>query len=44
VFHLLAVAADAGESAVGARGLTGPAYGGHVFWDADVFVLPALMA
>ncbi len=44
VFHLLAAAADAGDAAVGARGLTGPAYGGHVFWDADVFVLPALAA
>ena len=36
--------AGRGEAAVGARGLTGPAYGGHVFWDADVFVLPALAA
>jgi trehalose/maltose hydrolase-like predicted phosphorylase len=44
VFHLLAAAADDGEAAVGARGLTGPAYGGHVFWDADVFVLPVLAA
>ena len=44
VFHLLAAAPDCGEAAVGARGLTGPAYGGHVFWDADVFVLPALAA
>ena len=44
VFHLLSAAADSGEAAVGARGLTGPAYGGHVFWDADVFVLPALAA
>ena len=31
-----------GEAAVGARGLTGPGYAGHVFWDADVFVLPAM--
>ncbi|HVX22151.1 MAG TPA: glycosyl hydrolase family 65 protein [Acidimicrobiales bacterium] len=44
VFHLLGAAAATGESAVGARGLTGDAYGGHVFWDADVFVLPALLA
>jgi trehalose/maltose hydrolase-like predicted phosphorylase len=44
VFHLLSSAAGEGEAAVGARGLTGPAYGGHVFWDADVFVLPALAA
>ena len=44
VFHLLGAAPDDGEAAVGARGLTGSAYGGHVFWDADVFVLPALAA
>lgn len=30
------------EVAVGARGLSGGGYAGHVFWDADVFVLPAL--
>ncbi|HUI04417.1 MAG TPA: glycosyl hydrolase family 65 protein [Acidimicrobiales bacterium] len=44
VFHLLGAAAGSDESAVGARGLTGEAYAGHVFWDADVFVLPALAA
>ena len=43
-FHLLGVAPENGEATVGARGLTGPAYGGHVFWDADVFVLPDLAA
>jgi trehalose/maltose hydrolase-like predicted phosphorylase len=30
------------EAAVGARGLSGTGYSGHVFWDADVFVLPAI--
>ena len=44
VFHLLGAASGSGESAVGPRGLTGGAYSGHVFWDADVFVLPALAA
>src|SRR5262245_20495989 len=44
IFHLLASAPSAGEAAVGARGLTGTDYGGHVFWDADVFVLPVLTA
>ena len=34
----------AGEAAVGARGLTGEGYRGHVFWDTDVFVLPFLAA
>ena len=36
--------ADDGEAAVGARGLTGPGYRGHVFWDADTFILPFLAA
>ncbi len=44
VYHLLTAAADTGELAVGARGLSGSGYAGHVFWDADVFVLPALVA
>jgi len=44
LFHLMASTADTGEAAVGARGLSGPAYAGHVFWDSDVFVLPVLAA
>ena len=44
LFHLMTSVADHGEAAVGARGLTGAAYRGHVFWDADVFVLPFLAA
>ncbi|HEY3071014.1 MAG TPA: glycosyl hydrolase family 65 protein [Gaiellaceae bacterium] len=44
VFHLMASVADEGEAAVGARGLSGPGYRGHVFWDSDVFVLPFLAA
>jgi hypothetical protein len=44
LFHLLASVAAGGEAAVGARGLTGPVYAGHVFWDAEVFVLPVLAA
>ncbi len=44
LFHLMASVADEGEAAVGARGLTGGAYRGHVFWDSDVFVLPFLAA
>lgn len=44
VFHLLNAAPDVGEAAVGPRGLTGHGYAGHVFWDADVYMLPALAA
>jgi trehalose/maltose hydrolase-like predicted phosphorylase len=44
LFHLMGSVASEGEAPVGARGLSGPAYRGHVFWDADVFVLPFLAA
>jgi trehalose/maltose hydrolase-like predicted phosphorylase len=44
MFHLMTSVAASGEAAVGARGLTGTGYRGHVFWDADVFVLPFLAA
>lgn len=44
LFHLMACAGDRGEAAVGARGLSGRGYRGHVFWDSDVFVLPFLAA
>jgi trehalose/maltose hydrolase-like predicted phosphorylase len=44
LFHLMNSVADGGEAAVGARGLSGHGYRGHVFWDADVFVLPFLAA
>lgn len=44
LFHLMASVASEGEAAVGPRGVSGDAYRGHVFWDAEVFVLPYLVA
>lgn len=44
LFHLWCNVSQRGEAGVGARGLTGGGYAGHVFWDADVFVLPAMAA
>ncbi len=44
LFHLMASVRSSGEAAVGARGLSGDGYRGHVFWDADVFTLPFLAA
>ena len=44
LFHLMGCARDDGEAAVGARGLTGTSYRGHVFWDADTLTLPFLAA
>jgi trehalose/maltose hydrolase-like predicted phosphorylase len=43
LFQLWCLGKARGELAVGARGLSGPGYAGHVFWDADVFTLPALV-
>ncbi len=44
LFQLMGSVAAEGETALGARGLTGAGYRGHVFWDTDVFVLPFLAA
>lgn len=41
VFRLLSAANPDDEYAsIGARGLTGPAYHGHVFWDTEIYMLP----
>ncbi|HTO62958.1 MAG TPA: glycosyl hydrolase family 65 protein [Bradyrhizobium sp.] len=40
-YHLIAAANSADEHvSIGARGLTGEAYRGHVFWDTEVYMLP----
>jgi len=44
LFQLWCAIKDRGELAVGARGLSGTGYSGHVFWDADVFMLPVVAA
>jgi alpha,alpha-trehalose phosphorylase len=42
LFHVLQAAARAEQRPIPAKGLTGPGYDGHTFWDTEVFVLPAL--
>jgi alpha,alpha-trehalose phosphorylase len=42
LFHVLQSAARAEQRAVPAKGLTGPGYDGHTFWDTETFVLPVL--
>ncbi len=42
MFHCLQSAARAEKRATPAKGLTGPGYDGHTFWDTDTFVLPVL--
>ncbi|HJU48141.1 MAG TPA: glycosyl hydrolase family 65 protein [Gaiellaceae bacterium] len=42
IFHTLQAGARAERRAIGAKGLTGPGYDGHTFWDTERFVLPVL--
>jgi alpha,alpha-trehalose phosphorylase len=42
MFHVLQAAARAEQRAIPAKGLTGPGYSGHTFWDTETFVLPFL--
>ena len=42
LFHTLQAGARAERRAIPAKGLTGPGYDGHVFWDTETFVLPLL--
>jgi kojibiose phosphorylase len=43
LYHLLSASpVNEGRSSIGARNLSGEAYHGHVFWDTEIFVLPAL--
>jgi len=42
LFHVLQAGARAEGRAIAAKGLTGPGYDGHAFWDTETFVLPVL--
>jgi alpha,alpha-trehalose phosphorylase len=42
LFHTLQAGARAERRAIAAKGLTGPGYDGHAFWDTESFVLPVL--
>lgn len=42
LFHIFQSAARDGHGGIAAKGLTGEGYEGHVFWDSETFVLPAL--
>jgi alpha,alpha-trehalose phosphorylase len=43
LFHVLQNSVRAEERPIAAKGLTGPGYDGHCFWDTDTFVLPVLV-
>ncbi|MFD1929989.1 glycoside hydrolase family 65 protein [Nonomuraea mangrovi] len=42
LFHVLQAGARAEGRAIPAKGLTGPGYDGHSFWDTESYVLPLL--
>jgi alpha,alpha-trehalose phosphorylase len=42
LFHVLQAGARAEGQPIPAKGLTGPGYDGHAFWDTETFVLPVL--
>ncbi|MFI1973203.1 family 65 glycosyl hydrolase [Streptomyces cinnamoneus] len=42
LFHVLQAGARGEARALPAKGLTGPGYDGHCFWDTETFVLPVL--
>lgn len=42
LFHVFQSVSRDGSNSIAAKGLTGEGYEGHVFWDAETFVLPAL--
>ncbi|HET6689459.1 MAG TPA: glycosyl hydrolase family 65 protein [Miltoncostaeaceae bacterium] len=42
LFHVLQAGARAENRAIPAKGLTGPGYDGHAFWDTETYVLPPL--
>jgi len=43
LFHVLQSSARAEQRAIPAKGLTGPGYDGHTFWDSETFVMPVLV-
>lgn len=42
MFHTLQAGARGETRAIPAKGLTGPGYDGHAFWETEAFVLPVL--
>jgi alpha,alpha-trehalose phosphorylase len=44
LFHVLQAGARAERRPIAAKGLTGPGYDGHTFWDTEMFVVPVLTA
>ncbi|MDA3912580.1 beta-phosphoglucomutase, partial [Oleiagrimonas sp.] len=44
LFHVFQSTCRDGSGSAAAKGLTGEGYEGHYFWDAEIFMLPAMLA
>jgi len=44
LFHVFQSSSRDGQGTTAAKGLTGEGYEGHYFWDAEAFMLPAMVA
>ncbi|WDE05205.1 glycoside hydrolase family 65 protein [Thalassomonas viridans] len=40
MLHLYMSAGRDGQRNIGAKGLTGPGYDGHYFWDSEIYIIP----
>lgn len=40
IFHLLQSVGRDGRTNIAAKGLTGEGYGGHYFWDTEIYIIP----
>ncbi|QQR91961.1 MAG: glycoside hydrolase family 65 protein [Myxococcales bacterium] len=43
LFHIYQSVGKDGRSNIAAKGLTGPGYDGHYFWDTEIYVIPFLV-
>lgn len=43
LFHIYQSVGKDGKSNIAAKGLTGPGYDGHYFWDTEIYVIPFLV-
>ncbi len=42
LFSIMQASARAEQQGIPAKGVTGPGYGGHYFWDTEIYVMPFL--
>ncbi len=43
IFHLLQATGNDGRTGISAKGLSGEGYGGHYFWESEVYISPVFL-